>query len=303
MTSGRGVVLVNPEAGGGGEGIAELTERFAPHGVERCAPDDLGQQVRTVLAPEGGASQPPAFVGVAGGDGSVRTAAEVLAGTGVPLLVVPTGTRNHFARAIGIDSIDAAGHALTDGTPHPVDVASVSGRVFVNNAVIGQYPDMVRRRRRHDHRLPKTLRSVLAFAGQLRDGDSIDVVVDGTHHRAWAVFVGNGRYGSALVGLTERASMDDGLLDVRVVGATGRLTRLRLVVALATGRLDRSPLMPTFAVRSVHVHLIAGGHRARGHPPTTVDVAVDGEVLRLSPPLELRCHPGALLVYRPPMPG
>ncbi len=63
---------------------------FPAHHVEACPPEDLVSRVRTAV--EEGA----AFVGVAGGDGTIRGGAEPLVGTDVPLLPVPTGTRNHL---------------------------------------------------------------------------------------------------------------------------------------------------------------------------------------------------------------
>jgi diacylglycerol kinase family enzyme len=274
-----GTVFANPDAGNG-NGEENLDALFAPHRVERCDPQDLADHVTALLGTS------PGFVGVAGGDGSIRTAAGVLMGTAVPLLVVPTGTRNHFAGAVGLHSVTDARLALERGTTSRVDVGTVNGQVFVNTLVIGQYPDMVKRRRRHLDRFPKTLGTVAAALHQLRHGRKFNVVVDGTKHRVWAVFVGNGRYGSTLRDLTERPDISDGLLDVRIVDATGRLSRLRLLGAMLFGRLDRTPMVYYHTAPRVRIDLDRG----------EVDVAVDGEVLRLTPLLEVTCHPGALHV-------
>jgi diacylglycerol kinase family enzyme len=251
--------------------------------VEPCDPTDLSELAREAVRTN------PAFVGVAGGDGSVRAVAEALTHTTVPLLVIPTGTRNHFAGDLGIESPAAAADALRAAHVRAVDAGSVNGRVFVNNTGIGQYPAMVRRRDEHQRRLPKWTRTVMAIAGQVRHGRKFDVSINGVTHRVWAVFVGNGRYGSTLGDLAQRESLTDGVLDVRVVDATGRLARLRVIAALVAGRLDRSPLVQTFATPSVHIHL---------RRPVT-DVALDGEVVRLVPPLEVTCHARALRVLAP----
>ena len=107
---------------------------------------------------------------VGGGDGSVNAAASFLAGTGVPVGVLPLGTLNHFARDIGMPpELAAAAAAIAAATPRAVDVAEVNGRVFVNNSLLGAYPYMVadRERRRELHGLGKWTAMSLAFLRML----------------------------------------------------------------------------------------------------------------------------------------
>ncbi|GAA1959795.1 diacylglycerol kinase family protein [Catenulispora subtropica] len=82
-------------------------------------------------------------MGVAGGDGTVSAVAAVAADTGRPLVVVPAGTRNHFARDLGLDLRDPgrALDALVDGEPTQVDLGVLSPRVFINNVSFGMYAD------------------------------------------------------------------------------------------------------------------------------------------------------------------
>jgi undecaprenyl-diphosphatase len=80
--------------------------------------------------------------------------------------------------------------------------------------------------------------------------------------------------------------MDGGQLDVRVVRADRRLARTRVLAALVTGRLGRSPLLN----RSVSGEVVIGMDR------DTVEVALDGEVVELRPPLRYRVGPQALQV-------
>src|SRR6478736_1716860 len=102
------VVFVNPGSGRGTE-LDELAAIITDCRVESCPPAELAERVRGQI--DAGAS----FVGVAGGDGTLRTAAEVLAGTPVALLAVPTGTRNHFAKDFGIATVEDAGAAANAG--------------------------------------------------------------------------------------------------------------------------------------------------------------------------------------------
>ncbi len=88
-------------------------------------------------------------VAAMGGDGTVNAVAGALAGTPTPLLVLPAGTLNHFARDLGLP-LDPAEAALLvrDGVRREVDVGEVNGHVFVNNSSIGAYPLTVALRER-----------------------------------------------------------------------------------------------------------------------------------------------------------
>jgi diacylglycerol kinase family enzyme len=84
---------------------------------------------------------------VGGGDGTIGCAASRLAGTGVPLGILPLGTLNHFAKDLGLPlDIGAAAAVVAAGHVEAVDVAECNGHVFVNNSSIGVYPFLVEER-------------------------------------------------------------------------------------------------------------------------------------------------------------
>lgn len=278
-----GVVLVNPESGPDPEPASTVREHFAGHEVIECDGDGLEEVASGALA------QGVGFIAMAGGDGSIRCVASLLAGTGVPLVPVPTGTRNHFSRELGIDTVaDAA--AAVGGVRRRVDLAEVNGQHFVNNASIGFYAALVSERDSHERHLPKPLANVTAAWAQARKGHRFRADVGGTGYRAWLVFVGNGCYGDGLTDLTSRAALDEAILDVRVLRADRVLARSRTVLALLAGRLAASPLLASTREQEVVVDLV-------GSPD--VAVALDGEVVRLRPPLRFRSLPGALTVLVP----
>ena len=277
-----GVVLVNPESGPRPDAGDAVREAFAGHPVVECDGDALEDEARAAV--DRGAS----FVAMAGGDGSVRCVASLLAGTGIPLVPVPTGTRNHFCRELGIATVADAAAAL-GGVRRTVDLAEVNGERFVNNASIGFYAALVRERDAHERRLPKALANVTAAWAQARKGHRFRAVVDGRPYRAWLVFVGNGCYGDGLADLTSREALDGATLDVRVLRADEVLARTRTVLALVAGRLGASPLLASAWARESVVEL----------PVPEVSVALDGEVVRLTPPLRFRSLPGALTVLVP----
>lgn len=283
MAVATGVVLVNPASGPIPDPVGEVREHFGDHDIVECKGDDLEALAKAAI------ERAPAFLAMAGGDGSIRCVASLLAGSDLPLVPVPTGTRNHFSRELGIETVADAAAAAVDGTRRQVDLAEVNGERFVNNASIGFYAALVRERDAHERRLPKALANLTAAWAQARKGHRFRVDVDGHRHRAWLVFVGNGCYGEGLADLMSRESLDSALLDVRVLRADVPLARARTLLALALGRVGRSPLIVSSEECDVEVGLRS----------SSVSVALDGEVVRLEPPLCFRSLPKALTVLVP----
>jgi diacylglycerol kinase family enzyme len=184
-----GVIFFNPDSGPEPTDNLELTDRFPGHDIVECEPKELLDEVKR--AAERGSD----FVAVAGGDGTIRCAVQGLTGTGVPLLPIPAGTRNHFARAVGIEDIETAAVVAGAGTVVSVDVGEVNGHRFINNSSVGIYPRIVITRETDKRRWPKGLATMGAAGKQLRHGRRFWATVEGQRYRAWMVFVGNGRTG------------------------------------------------------------------------------------------------------------
>jgi diacylglycerol kinase family enzyme len=261
----------------------ELRKLFAEHYVLDCEPEEIPAAVKEALRKGTG------FIGVAGGDGTIRGCAEQLVETETPLLAVPAGTRNHFAHQLGIPTVEAAAQA-PGGLIETVDVGVVNGRVFVNNAAIGLYAEMVDVRERYQSRgFPKRAAQIIAAWHEVRHGHRFNVTVDGQVYRAWLVFIGNGAYGEDVFDLGDRQSIADRVLDVRIVRADRTLARTRVILNLITGRLHRSPLVIRRLRPFVDVDL----------GPGTVEVALDGEVEEFTSPLHFESRPMALRVLVP----
>lgn len=280
--TGRGVIFVNPSSGSGTD-VDDVAETFAGHDVVACDPDDFVGQLRTRLSND----DRPAFVGIAGGDGTIRSAVEVVldAAPDIPVLPIPAGTRNHFARDVGNASMDDAVAASSAGHTYVVDAATVNEAWFLNNSSVGVYPRLVAHREATESHLPKGIAAIGAAWHQLRFGRHIRVQVDGVPAKAWAVFVGNNSYGDSLRDLSGRERLDEGLLDVRIARADRRLSRLRIVGAVLFGRVEHSPLIDHKRCTSVELDM---GHR--------VEVALDGEIVPMDSPLRYESHPAALTV-------
>src|SRR3979409_1722153 len=160
---------------------------------------------------------------VGSGDGSVRTVASVLAGSDIPLGILPLGTLNHFAGDLGISSVaERAVATIAAGEQRVVEVGEVNNVIFVNNSSIGFYPYLVleRERRRRRKRLSKWIAMMLAMARVLRNLPlfRLTIVVEVTVEpcRSPFLFVGNNEYRISGPGLGARERLDRGELCLYV---------------------------------------------------------------------------------------
>jgi diacylglycerol kinase family enzyme/membrane-associated phospholipid phosphatase len=209
--------------------------------------EDVAAVVRAALA----AKSPPRILGVCGGDGTAATVAHVAREAGLPLLVVPGGTFNHFARTAGVETIEDAVDALTAGEGLLVDVGELrlgtgEPETVLNAASVGLYPDFVAEREERETLLGKWVAGIVSSILVLRRADPVEVVLDGRPIRAWSLFVGINRNHAIIPAPLQRRRLDDGLLDVRILHAR---SRAHAVAALSFGRrtsaiLSRMGLLP-----------------------------------------------------------
>ena len=285
--TGKGVSLVvNAQAGPTDSSAPQqaLKERFPGLRVVEVVDDDLDRALRQ-------AAEGAEVLGIAGGDGSVNAAATLALERDLPLLVVPAGTLNHFARDIGLETVDEVAEALERGAVAEVDVALVADQVFLNTASIGWYAELVNARERLEHRVGKWPAVLLAMSYVLRSKPPLEVEIDGRRRRVWMVFFGNCRYRPAGFTPSWRERLDDGLVDVRVVDAAVPGARARLVAAVLTGSLGRSRTYEQRTAEAVTVRSLDGALR----------VSRDGEVADGPDELVVRKADRRLRVYaRPP---
>jgi len=239
------------------------------------------------------------LVVVGGGDGTLRSAAEViLQAKNAPALgILPLGTHNHLARQLGIplDPREAIA-VVANGQGRRIDAASVNHRIFLNNASIGLYPLLVRWREEERHRrgLPKWLANVIAARAVLQRlrHHRLRVTIEGRERaiRTPLLFVGNNIYSLEAGRIGERVSLDQGRLSVFAVETHSRLSGLWFAARTLAGRADPER---DFAVLEAPAGLGVDAHA------TAIQVALDGEVHCLATPLHFRSLPGALRVITP----
>ncbi|MFE5287035.1 diacylglycerol/lipid kinase family protein [Nocardia sp. NPDC056611] len=304
----RSIALVTNPLSGHGKGATvavEAANRFAEFGVQvtEILGDSAAESERLVRKALADPDARPDAVVAAGGDGLVGVVLQALVGTGVPLGLIPGGTGNDLARELGVpDDTAAAVATILDGRTRAIDLGTVeteeSGRAIWFATVTGTGLDARVTLRANALRWPNgpmryTVAALLELAGKLAVPYRIELTgspdhPDGTVLELDAVMVavGNTRtYGGGML-ITPDALIDDGLLDLTVVGAMSRLEMLRLLPTLSSGKRIDHPAAVQYQAREIRL-------TAPGAPATA-----DGDPAGLLPAL-FRAHPAALDVLVP----
>jgi diacylglycerol kinase family enzyme len=233
---------------------------------------------------------------VGGGDGTISTAAGVLAGGDVPLGVLPLGTSNHFARDLGIPlTMDGAIRTIRQGTVRRLGVGEVNGHVFVNNSVLGFYPRVVKVRRAIrkrfsiDKRLARLLAGIVSVPHFSRLHLHLDVEGERFSRVSPLVFIGTNPYQMNAFRFGAPLRAEGGDLFIYLARSSGRMG---LLLLFAQGLLRDVSTMngidkwvaPAFRIDAVG---------------DSVSVFTDGELFTLTPPLYYRGLPNALPVLAP----
>jgi diacylglycerol kinase family enzyme len=282
----RPVLIANPKSGGGKANDAFLAEARG-RGIETIVlrpGDDLEQLARDAVA--NGVD----VIGMAGGDGSQALVATIASEHDLPFVCIPAGTRNHFALDLGIDRDDVVGalDAFVDGYERRVDLATVNGRVFVNNVSLGLYAAIVQSDDYRNAKMGTAAKMLPDLLGN--DFSKYDFELDGPTGVDRAnpdlILVSNNVYKlSGIGGFGARERLDEGTLGIIAI-AVHNASELAQLVALETAGRG-----PSFA----------GWHEWRDtelelRSSKPVDAGIDGEALTLEPPVRFETKPGALRV-------
>jgi diacylglycerol kinase family enzyme len=256
-----GFLLVNPRSGRSSPSAEELSAEARAFGVDTHVlqeGEDAAEIARRTSADP---------LGMAGGDGSLAAVAEVALEQNAAFVCIPFGTRNHFARDLGLDRDDPLGALRAfGGIERRIDVGRADERLFLNNVSLGLYARLVHRREEHRRRREAFAR-VRAWAIVLTHRDPLGITIDGEPVESRLVLVANNAYVLELPSIGERERLDEGKLHLYVPG--------------------NEP--PERAAESFVVD--AAAHR--------LEAAVDGEPDVLQTPVEFRIEPGALRVLVP----
>lgn len=236
----------------------------------------------------------------AGGDGTINAVAQATLGSGCPFGVLPQGTFNYFSRVHGIPSDTAnAMRVLLTARAHPVQVGLVNDRVFLVNASLGLYPQLLENREASKHQFGRNrlvafwsgLVTMLCEHRQLRlliehRGENRDL-------RTPTLFVGNNRLQMEQLGFPEAPLLEQGLLVAITLRPVSTLTMLGLLARGAFGQLGNADSISSFAFKQITATPAMRYGRRR------VKAATDGEIVWLQAPIKFCIAPAPLYLLKP----
>ncbi len=234
-----------------------------------------------------------------GGDGTLNAVARAAHAHGCALGVVPQGTFNYFARAHGLpeDAAEAT-RVLLHGAPVPVQVGVINEHVFLVNASLGLYPEMLKDREAYTARFGRH-RLVVLFASALtllrtHRPLRLRICCEGAVREITTatLFVGNNRLQLERMGLPEAEAPDDGRVAAVMLRPIGTLAMLDLMLHGALGTLGEADTIESFEFTQMQVRprLLPGRRHIR--------VAMDGEISRLRVPLDIGRSPRPLFLIK-----
>ncbi|MBB1628471.1 diacylglycerol kinase [Achromobacter sp. UMC71] len=247
--------------------------------------DDPSQLTETARAAVAQAQQAQGIVVAAGGDGTLNAVASQVLGQGVPFGILPQGTFNYFGRRYGISQdTEPALRSLLGGELRPVQVGLLNGRLFLVNASLGLYPQLLEDREAYKQRFgrsrlvalwsglvtllraPRQLSLRLEYEGRARDLRSPTLVV------------GNNRLQLEHIGI-DATELDRHRLVAMASRPVGTLALYGLLLRGLFSRLGDAEHVISFAFDRLTV-AIRGRHR--------IKVAMDGEISWMDNPLEFK---------------
>jgi diacylglycerol kinase family enzyme len=232
----------------------------------------------------------------AGGDGTLNAVAQGLLHGNVPMGIIPLGTFNYVARALGIplNPLDAA-HVVLHGHRHAIHVGCVNQYIYLNNASIGLYPRLIEQRE-YDNRRFGRFRAVAMLSGftaLMREHQKLKLklIVDGQIKpiETPMVFFGNNQLQlqDFKLNLSECAAM--GKLAVVAITELSKWQTLKLITRLQLGTFEKAPEVTVFCAETIRIESKAW----------QMKVAVDGEIFHVQTPLQFSVAKSALIMIVP----
>lgn len=287
-------LFVNPSAGTGPTGKDALIKLFGADTVvvEEIEPAKLAARIKRAVAD--GAT----VVAVAGGDGSLHTAVNALAGTSTALAVVPTGTLNNFAHRLGIQSLEDARDTLVDGVATPISLGTIGDELFLNTVTLGEYARTVRRREKLRPLLTKWPAALVGFLEVVITLRTFELELESegkrVHRRTpflWAG-IGLGSFPRVDEALERRKSPD---IEIAVLHA-----RTPWALAAFMWRASMQMIREEFPVRDRALEVFQT-RDLTVHTKRPIDGTTDGELVRSTPPVHVCIRDNAVSVLiRPP---
>jgi diacylglycerol kinase family enzyme len=236
----------------------------------------------------------------AGGDGTINAVAQAVLPAGLPFGVLPQGTFNYFSRTHGIPSdTEQATSALLRAQVQPAQVGLVNDRVFLVNASVGLYPQLLEDREAYKQRYGRSrwVAAGSALVTLLHAHRPLRLAIEHQGQeravRTPTLFVANNALQLERLGVAEAERLAQGQLVAITLKPIGTLAMLGLMLQGAFGRLGEADDVISFGFDRLGVRPAAPRRTAQ------VKVATDGEICWLRAPLQFRVSPQPLWLLAP----
>lgn len=286
------ILIVNPKAGNGRAIKADIPELAKKQGINVVV-TKKGDNIEALArqAARAGAD----VIGISGGDGSIGAAAKVALEFNLPLVVLPGGTRCHFARDLGLDPNRIADSlAGFTGTERRIDVANINDRIFLNNASFGLYADIVAHPEYREHKM-EVSRKVL---GSIATGDQKPYDLQFQHNntkfkQAVQVLISVNSYNTVNISeLGHRERLDGGVLQVTAVTRLNDALVKTLLQPTTLNKLSKLKSLPDFHQWEATKFEVTSSAK-------TLHVGVDGETETYNTPVVIKIMSAALRIFVP----
>lgn len=283
-------IIINKKAGteGSEEALMKMQKEFQQRNIEFKLHQVEGADI--ISAAEHSIRSNVDAIVVGGGDGTINSVASKLVGTSTPLGILPMGTFNHFAGDLGLpESIEECVDVIAQKNAQSVDIAEVSGKIFLNNSSIGVYALAVRMRENYQRKLGWTKRWAMVRAAMniFNRFPTFTVKLEtekGVYIRKTSfVFVGNNKYTSG-----KRESLKAGVLSIYTAHLKGRWGVLWMGILAVFNKLDD---------KYFDLHLAK--ELELDTKKKKIIVSIDGEIIDMKPPLLYNMRPLQLQVLLP----
>ncbi len=267
-----------------------------------CGPGELPQVARAAAA--AAVTRGTAVIAV-GGDGSLNTVVQAAHTAGCAVGVIPYGTFNYFARTHGIPTEPAAAaRLLLDARPMPVQVSAINDQIFLVNASLGMYPELLQDREAYKARFGRSrgvafvaaCATLLRAQRRLRLHIEIGATVRDVH--TLTLFLGNNRLQLEQLGAeppdTVPGTPGEGSMAALMLRPIGTLSMIGLMLQGAMGRLGEAAGVESFEFH----HMVVKPRLLPGR--RDVVVAFDGEVAHMRSPIHIRVLAKPLYLLKDP---
>lgn len=280
------------------EAIAQVLERAGQrhefHLIEHPKQiPELAARVADLAATRHGA------VAVAAGDGTINAVAHRVLPTRRPFGIIPKGTFNYMGRAHDLPlELEAAARVLLDGRVTPVQVGAVNDRIFLVNASLGLHPQMLEDREEYTRRYGRhrLIAIIASLRTVFRERRQLTVRIQHDREteivRTPSLFISNNALQLAQVGLPEAEAVEHWRLAAVLMQPVDTMALLGLALRGALGQLGEADKVRSFEFKHMTVEPRSGSSRR-------MQVATDGELLMLRPPLAFGLAPYPLMLIKP----